>query len=176
MNFTEIKNRQLIYFLLIILGLLILLFVFIFPIFGKINKIKNEIMLEKKSLNSRLELDENSKQIIKNLEQAETDLSKLESIYIKEGNELELINFIEGIAQDNNLEIKISPDFNIPRLGLEPIKIKVDISARGDFINIFNFIQALDTAPFYLISDRLSLQKNQSNLILTINGHVYLKK
>jgi hypothetical protein len=176
MNFTAIKNRELVNLFLIAITLAILLGFFVFPVFNKIKAIESKINEEQSLLNSRMKLGANSKQIADDLEQAEISLLKLDSIYIKEGSELELINFIETIAQRNDLELKIKPDFNIPKIGTDPIKIAIDISAKGTFNNISNFLKALDSAPFYLITDRLNLQKNQSDLTLTINGHVYLKK
>jgi Tfp pilus assembly protein PilO len=176
MNFTEIKNRQLVKLSLIVVALTILVGVFVFPVLRKINMIKKEINEEQEILNLRLKLGANAKQIMKDLEEAEINLPKLNSIYIKEGSELELINFIETIAQKNNLEVKINPNFNIPKTGSESVKIPLDISATGNFKDLFNFLKALDSAPFYLITDRLNLQKNQSGVILNLNGYVYLIK
>lgn len=176
MNFTKIKNRQLIKLSLIVIALTILVGVFVFPVLRKINVIKKEINEEQEILNLRLALGVNAKQVRGDLEEAEANLPKLNSIYIKEGNELELINFIETIAQKNNLEVKINPNFNITKKGSESIKIPLDILATGNFKDLFNFLKALDYAPFYLITDRLNLQKNQADVILNLNGHVYLIK
>jgi Tfp pilus assembly protein PilO len=177
MNFKGEKNKQIIQILGYILALFLIFLIFILPVFDKIKTITEEIDQEREILEKRMNLDVNSKNIKENLEMIENDLPKLNSIYIKEGKELEMINFIESIAFKNNLKLDLRPNFNTTKVEQEPVKLPVNITVEGSFLEIYSFIKDLDASPFYFISEQLSYTNLQNELVsLTLNGYVYFIK
>ncbi len=177
MKLLKFYNNHFFYLTLLIIILITMVVLVVWPAFNTITTIKKEINQEREILENKLSLGINIKNINEELMEAEKHQEKFNSAFISVGQELELINFIEKIAKNNEVEINLKPDFNLPKTDTSIIKLPINLTASGEFNNIYSFIKDLDKSPFYLISEQVNLIRDKDNsLILTMTAHTYLKK
>jgi Tfp pilus assembly protein PilO len=158
--------------LLAVLGLFI-----IWPAINKILAIKEEIEMEKVSLENKLSRGLNAKKIKEELLGIENSLSVLDVVFIQPNQELDLLGNIESLAAKNQVEVKLKPNFAGQNIGGNILRIPLDIMADGNFNNLISFLNDLDSSPFYYIGKELSFDAaNNGKTNLTINGEVYMKK
>lgn len=105
------KHQQLIGMSLLLVLLLSIGVVFIYPAMTKIFEINQQITAEKKELEKRMNLGLNIRNIQADLQTVETEMPKIEKIFLNQGQELELLNLLEGLAEKNKLEFSAKPDF-----------------------------------------------------------------
>lgn len=148
----------------------------IYPALIKIITIKNEISAEKTALENKLNMGLNAKKIMADLQKVESDLSILDSAFIRQSDELALLSDIEALAAKNSVSVSLKPDFSGVDLKNGVTRNALSISAQGSFKNLMAFMNDLDSTDFYIISDQINLAKTTGDsLALNITGQVYIK-
>jgi len=145
-------------FLTLLFVLLIVYFV-IFPSLDNIKDKKNEIIAEKIKIEKNKIYQLTSKNQENQLKNIETDLEKIEQIYINRNKELEFITTLEGLAKTNNVEQKIDILFARETKKEEISEIPISLSATGNFENILSYLRNLNNLPFLINVDLINLEK-----------------
>jgi Tfp pilus assembly protein PilO len=156
--------------------LLIVSVIFIYPAFHKIISIKNEISQEKLELEAKLNLGLNAKKIKEELTEVENSFQNLDTIFIKQGDELKLLSDLEELATKNQVTLTIKPDFNGQNVSNNITKIPLELNVSGNFNKLMAFINGLDSINFYFVTDTFDLKKSDTTLNLTLIGQAYIKK
>lgn len=174
MKWVQVYKYYLIYTLTLIAMLALVSGVFIYPAFHKIILIKQEISQEKTDLESKLNLGLNAKKTKEELDSIESSLQNLDTVLLKQGNELNLLSDLENLGTKHKINLVIKPDFNGQSIGSNINKIPLEIKAIGQFNSLMAFTNDLDTTPYYFISDNLSLRQVDKDLELILTGQVYI--
>jgi len=160
------KRKQLIGLLLLLLLLFSIAIVFIYPAMNKIFEINRQISAEKKELEKRMNLGLNIKNIQADLLTVETEMPKIEKVFITQGHELELLKLLEGLAEKNQLAFSAKPDFNGKKINDHISKHQLSMSFTGNWEQVNYFIEEIEGLEFYLIADNLTFNKNKDNQII----------
>jgi len=176
MNLLQTYKYYVIYFLTLAIMLLIVSVIFIYPAFHKIISIKNEISQEKLELEAKLNLGLNAKKIKEELTEVENSFQNLDTIFIKQGDELKLLSDLEELATKNQVTLTIKPDFNGQNVSNNITKIPLELNVSGNFNKLMAFINGLDSINFYFVTDTFDLKKSDTTLNLTLIGQAYIKK
>lgn len=160
----------------IILGMILIVSIFIiYPAFYKIISIKNDISAQEQELTTKLSQGLNAKKIKIELDETEALISKLDQVFIEKGRELEVLSFFENLSIKDRLSVTVRPDFNLQNIGNGIYKMPVDITASGSPLDLVAFLNKIDGAPFYFISDKLKISKADARLSLDLTGQIYIK-
>jgi hypothetical protein len=171
------KHQQLIGMSLLLVLLLSIGVVFIYPAMTKIFEINQQITAEKKELEKRMNLGLNIRNIQADLQIVETEMPKIEKIFLNQGQELELLNLLEGLAEKNKLEFSAKPDFTGKKINENIYKHQLSMTFNGDWKNINALINEIENLEFYLIADNFSLVNNKNDqLLANWNGAFYTLK
>jgi len=119
-----------------------------------------------------------------NIEQVKTELSdaqkqseQLSGVFVGEGEELKLITQIEGLAQQLNLEVIVTPDLNLKPQSGQMKRLLLKINAAGDYLSIIKFISDLESLDHYFNVSRLMLRSKNDiagTVILELEGQNYI--
>ena len=176
MKWKDFYNYYLSYSIIVALALLALGIFVIYPAFHKILIIKTEINQEKDRLEKKLSMGLNAKKIKEELEAVESSLPELDKTLIKKGDELLILTTIEDLAAKNKIILNtVKPDFNGQTIGSGIYKTSIEINAAGNFNDLLLFLNSLDSSAFYLVTDQLTLNKNNDLVGLTLTGWLYFK-
>lgn len=177
MKWKDFYNYYLGYFLIVALVLGAMAAFVIYPAFNKILSIKKEISQEKEELEKKLSLGLNAKKTKEELDAISDSISQLDDLLIKKGDELVILGKIESLAAKNKIIVNsLKPDFNEQAVGSGIYKISLTINASGNFNQILSFLNQLDAADFYLVTDQLTISQAGNNTVsLALNSWLYFK-
>jgi len=152
--------------------IIVILFSFVIcPLLNGVKKNSQELILAKKELVSfktKTEEFEQSKKVYGSLE---TDLEKIDELFINPDVPIDLIRFWRKTAKDSGLLIDISPT----SLGVKETVLWDSIGFRlsliGPFSNFLKFLEKIETAPYLIEIQNLSAKTSKQ--FLTIK--VYIK-
>lgn len=144
------------------------IFVIVFLIYPALRDIENsskEILSNKEGLNfinaQNAELD-NFK---KNYKDYEPNLKKTEQLFVNPKNPISLIEFLEKMA--SNLNIVTEIHLNYPannENSNKTIATEFQISAKGNFLDILKFSEKVETGPYLIKINNLTIKKLDQNL------------
>lgn len=177
MKLKDFYNYYLGYFLIVALVLGAMAGLVIYPALNKILSIKKEIAQERTELEKKLSLGLNAKKIKEELDAVSGTLYKLDGMLIERGKELAILNEIETLADKNKITVNsLKPDFNEQQIGSGVYRISIAINASGGFSRILSFLNSLDAAEFYLVTDQLTIsQVGNDTANLMLDGWLYFK-
>ena len=165
-----------------------LVYFVVIPIINDIKKMGEKIENQRIDLEQKYIKGQSLKQLTENLKKIEPQLIILDQIFIKQDYELEFITKLEEIAEQNNVSqtinlntAKINKDKSYQTLPLQ-------LSARGNYKNIMNYLINLEALNYYINIDSIDLssastklsatsevQTTFSNINLTISANTYWK-
>ncbi len=165
-----------------------LVYFVVIPIINDIKKMGEKIENQRIDLEQKYIKGQSLKQLTENLKKIEPQLVILDQIFIKQDYELEFITKLEEIAEQNNVSqtinlntAKINKDKSYQTLPLQ-------LSARGNYKNIMNYLINLEALNYYINIDSIDLssastklsatsevQTTFSNINLTISANTYWK-
>lgn len=176
MSEFNIRQRYLLTFVIILTTILIIGGFIIYPSFFKILSIKNEILSQEKELEKKLSQGLNAKKIKLELDETESQLSKLNEIFINKNEALNLLSIFEDLGAENKLTTSVKPDFNLQSSGNGIYRIQLEINTLGTIPDTLAFLNDLDKSNFYFVIDKLKFSKGAgADIISNISGQVYLK-
>jgi len=179
MTFNYYKNKFFINIGAILLFFILITFFIIYPSLSKINKVNKEITEERIKLEKKLALGLNIKKITQDLEKIEEPAKQLDNIFIKKGQELELVNQLELIASDNNINLELTSDFSGQDIELNISQVEIKMVLTGEYKKILNFMSDLENSENYfnLKSIAISQNKKDSGLVIAqLTGNAFFKK
>jgi len=155
------KNNHLILISIFSLLTLILIGGYIY-LFSKISDFQNQtdVLEANTEANTNFISDDAKKKNVLKTEGIETDLSKLETYFIKQGEEYKLIETIEFICKSTSLKCNINP------VGIEEQKglptgfhtLHLTISTKGSFSNTYNFLIFIKNLPYRSVVSNIGFQ------------------
>lgn len=84
------------------------------------------------------------------------NLQKIDRAIVDSKNPLDLIEFLEDSAAENNIVLQLSPLFLSEKPGLKPLPVQ--ISARGEFNDILAFLDKIEYSRFLFSIYNLSFE------------------
>ncbi len=157
------NNKQTIYLILAIFittALLLVLFL-IYPIFSDI-RLSSKRILHQRAQMQNMELEDRQLTIFKEkYKEYQSNLLKIDKLLVDANNPIDFITFLESVARDINIltEIKLlaTQAKNVPKWPT----LTFQILANGSFSNIMAFSQKLETGPYLIKVQRLSITKEE---------------
>jgi len=169
------KKNHAITLIFLIIYLLLITFL-IYPTFKEIKKEANELIFFKNNIATINAQDQEIEKFRKFYLVNKTNLEKLERSFVDFKNPLPFIEFLEELARQSNIYLKISlpnPPASEHNENKEKGFIIAQIQVKGLFFDVANFIEKLEKGP-YLIEivklDTNSLEKNLDSKNLTTQG------
>lgn len=181
MIFSYYKNKFYINIVIILLFFSIITIFIIYPALKEISMVNQEITSERIKLENKLAMGLNIKKIIKDLESIEESAKSLDLIFLEKNSEINLISDLEAVANKYNLSISINSDFIGKDFSANISQIEVQLIASGDYKQILNFMNELESQKTYFNLKSISLSKNKSpnsstSVAAQLIGNIYFKK
>ncbi|MFA5047793.1 MAG: type 4a pilus biogenesis protein PilO [Patescibacteria group bacterium] len=173
-------NRRANKFILSITGSIILVLLIvalvIYPQAAAIIGINLQINQEKVSLEKKISLGINVKQVKASLEQIESSIGNLNQMFIKPGEEIDFLNLLDRLGSQRQLTLSVIPDFNGKKINSALRSIPLEISATGPYSDIYGFIHDLEAMPYYYDIDQVQLMTQNNNRIsVKLIGQTYMR-
>lgn len=129
------------------------------PLFKKIKKNSEELLLQKNNLISFSE-EIKSLQDSKGLyEDYRTNLEKIDELFVDPEIPIEFITFLEKNAVDSQLSIDISPGAAAKKETEPWPNLSFQISTNGSFTNFLKFLEKLENSPYLIKVLNLNLKR-----------------
>ncbi len=122
----------------------------VYPSLKAMKEISKETYFVRKDLEIKYERGQRIRKTAEDLRKIEPEISSLSAIYIKEGEELNFISLLEQLAQQNYLEQKINWNLKKEEVRAKIVAIPIEITLRGDFINVLKYLSALEQTDYYI--------------------------
>lgn len=101
---------------------------------------------------------------LKNFEEIKNQQDKLIEPFISHGDELLFVTYLENLAEQYSVQQTILFDTipDTPQATALPIELQLTI--QGEFINTLNYLQALESSPYYIVFDAIRLNPRSRSL------------
>lgn len=137
----------------------VLVFFLILPIFREIQRLKNEFPKIENDLSLLENKTRNLQEFKKFYQKNQTNLDKLDQLFINPEIPIEFINFLEKISQDSKILLKISLlSINESKDSSWPF-LNFQISTEGQFSNFSKFLEKLESSPYLIEIQNLTINK-----------------
>lgn len=128
-----------------------------------IKESSDQITKERVQLEASLNKIKNPEDLKNGVEKLELRINSMEDNFMNKGNELELIKILEDIALKNNIIQSISPENSKQDANLAFQAMNIRLSVSGNFKNIIDYIQDIETLKYYININSMSFTRSQSN-------------
>ncbi|MFA5125132.1 MAG: hypothetical protein WC473_04935 [Patescibacteria group bacterium] len=167
-------NKKIIWAFVLFLAGTTLIIVIIYPTANKIITIRQEILKERQDLEKKLAMGLNANKIKEETDAVEKIMPRLRQVYIKPGQELEFLNYLDNLAAKNSLIIDIKPDFTGKALSPEVTRLPIELIISGKFESVLTALNELERRETYFIIDVLSLTAQNDGLVAAaVSGNIY---
>lgn len=177
---TNLSSRQkmIAVFVIFLSVLTVIIYFIILPSIKEIRNLNTQIYNQRLSLERKYTERFGMRKVVKNFSEINADFAKATSIYIPQNGELDFITSIEGIADSNNVELKI---FLAPQEQSEypdgTQAFDLTLNTTGNFKNTVKFLQEMEKNNIYILMDNISLLKTRDSSDGTIEtilkGYVF---
>ncbi|MBU0637110.1 MAG: type 4a pilus biogenesis protein PilO [Patescibacteria group bacterium] len=177
----SLRKKIIINFSVLLIVIMSLAFFIVMPAMGKIQKINNEIEMQRVYTEKKYVETQKLKQLSNNLNQIKPELNKLDQIFIDANSELEFIITLEKIALANKIDQKININNNQSTKNNGYKKVSLQLLTQGSFINQLNYLLAIESLNSYInvtsveISSTKANAKNETLLSLLLIADTYWK-
>lgn len=174
-----LRTRKKLFLAVAILGIIIILFIvlIISPLFKEIKRNSEDFVFQKEGivqLNLKIENLRKSQNLLKNYQD---DFLKTEALFIDPETPVGFIEFLEKIAEETNLSIRIAP------ASLQKIKediwssMNFQVILTGFYPDFSKFIEKLEAASYLIETQNLAITKKTSeeNIKAVLLMKVYTK-
>ena len=173
----QTHEKKLIYITLgILLFFFLVSFLVIYPQYRSIQKMNSYILKLRTDLELKYEKVRYLHKSQNTLALAKQTATELKSLFIKSGEEISFISYLEDLADKFSIKQKI----NIARADKtknEDIdKIDLQIDAQGDFVNLLSYLSAIEHSNYLISISEVNLSRDSSFLInMSLKADVYVK-
>jgi len=177
--FPQISLKKKITILLALFPLVMAAIVFfvVIPSVNDIKAIKNEIEEQRIDLEIKYKKGQSLKKLSENLKTVEPQIAKLDKIFINEDTALDFITTMEKIANDNRVaqNMNLLSSKSAKKNGYK--KMPLQITAKGDFVNLLNYLIDLEALDYYVNVNSLEMtsfeQAGKGNVKMLIFADTY---
>lgn len=163
------KNKEIILIISWVLLTIAILFIFILPNMRKMISISERIQENKKRYEQMKQSGQNKKEAEANYQLIKENISTIDGILLKSGEELAFITTLEEIASINNLEQKMNifisdknkSDTSQTKTG-ETISLPFQLTLDGNFYSFFSYLIDLEESNYYLNIQKIQFTQSQS--------------
>jgi len=136
-------------------GLLLVLisgiYLIVLPSLEEINRIKDDIYQERLDLEQKYQRSQSLKKLSTNLKSIEGKIENIDQVFISQNRELEFITALEQTAEKNQIAQKILLGKAQTAVGDKFYKkIPLQIQAQGNFVDLIQYLQGLETLNYYI--------------------------
>ncbi|MDD4333339.1 MAG: hypothetical protein PHT51_04480 [Patescibacteria group bacterium] len=157
----NINKKMAIGVILPILAIFLLAYFVILPITKNIIITDSAIKLWNSDLDLRLAETKNMSQFAKGLKKDDIAINDLDNVFFKHGQELELINSLEQIAEKNNLTQDANME-SVDYSGANYKKVPINIYAKGEISGELIYLEELENFSPEISINSLETIKNVS--------------
>jgi len=154
----KINTSLFIFFILIVLTIVFI----VFPLLIDIKKGSNDLISEKNNLSvldEQIASLEKFKILYKNLEEI---LKKIDKLFINSEVPVDFIGFLEKTARSSLVNIEIIP-LSSGKIDKDPWpSINFQITANGSFSNFLSFLEKIESSPYLIEIQNLTVVQNSS--------------
>jgi len=144
------KNKIILSVCLFLVICLILLYSIVLPNIKRIKYLQKSIINQKIEAEQNLIEQQNITQVNKKIQQIESQVDTLYSIFINTNKELEFITTLEGIASKNNITQTINLNFDAISTKQSYQEIPLNLDVKGTYNNLINYLIDLETLRYYI--------------------------
>lgn len=166
------KNKEIYLIFFWIILIIVIVTVFIFPNLNNIKAISKKNNETKSQLEAMQKSNQSKEETEKNYHLIKNDLSTIEAVIPKRGEELSFITVLEEIANKNQLTQKINiilaknEQTNSVDQEILPFQITLD----GNFYNFLNYLVDLELSQYYLNIEKVQINQSQLPIKTFIEG------
>ena len=143
------QNKKIIVFSIILnLSALIIAVLIIYPLYNGINQESENLISEKTILYQTIEKNKSLEQIEQQREDYAKNLEKIDNLFISSETPIDFIEFLENLARDFNLSMKITPQSFEKNKDELWTSMNLDVNLIGSFLNLSKFIEKLECSCF----------------------------
>lgn len=171
---VNLKKINLLIFALII-AVILAVSLAILPVFKEIQRNSKELVLQKGNLAALDAKIENLNQLKISYSEFEAGVKEMDGLFINPELPVEFISFLEKIAKDSGVEIKISSSaFNQNKEGKWPF-LNFQINTASSFPKLLSFLEKIENAPYLIEIQNLNINqlKRGNQVQASINLKVY---
>jgi len=160
---------------IIILSILVILIniFFNFPYFSNLREINTKLSIEATDLETAYNQRQSHQRASNRYQEISQRIPTYNELFLKQGDELTLIQELESLAASNNLLQKISLSQSIKERNLIIYQLDLHLSLSGEYFNIINYLNELKNFKYKLTISMLDLQNVQDKLNLTLLASTY---
>ena len=137
-------------------------FFLIAPVYSEIKMISKEISQERGKMASLQSQIKNFETLNSYAQKYEKEFQKADSIFVSSEMPIALINFLEDIAQDSSVSLKISSSQQVKEPSGSWPSLLFQVNASGSFPNLSKFLAKLESAPYLMEIQNLRVAKESS--------------
>jgi len=156
----NLKNKIIIMVIGFLTLFLLIVFFIVIPTIHDILDMGQKIEEQRIDLEKKYIKGQNLRQLTNNLNKINSQLSKLEQIFISENRELEFITTIEGVASKNSIDQRINLGIQEDMAEYNYKKMALQLFLQGNFIDITNYLLGLESLEYYLNIKSIELTSN----------------
>ena len=175
---TLSQKKKIIYTSALFIFLYAIIFYFVAWLnIGQIMVLRKDIIGQKVEQRKKIIEGQNMAKLEQKLKQIEPKLNELDSVFINKNRELEFITTLEGIANNHSIDQNINLDLKILKAGDDISRVPMQISAKGSFQNLEDYLHDLEGIPYYINIDTINLNGsfNSDTYTASINTITYWK-
>ncbi|MBU1131304.1 type 4a pilus biogenesis protein PilO [Patescibacteria group bacterium] len=169
----KFQNSERIKFICLIIILILVNLLINRPYFSSLKKINNEFISEADLLKTAYISNQGPQQTLNKYQDIKKQLTAYENIFLKEGQELELIKELETLAANNNLiqTINLNPS---PQEAYEDIyKLDLRLDLMGDFFDMLNYLEDLNELKYQLTVKMLNMDNKTNKVSMSLFAKTY---
>ena len=149
--------------------IVLLLFVFIaYPLLEQLQEISEELIVARKELVLSKGEIEKSEQIKKVYQKIESDIDKIDQLFVNPEVPVDLIEFWERTAENSNLAIKITPVSLRVSEQDQWNSMGFQINTLGSFSDFSKFLQKIETSSYLLEVQNITAKEDSVNLTIKV--------
>lgn len=142
-----------------------------YPLYNQITTLNNEVYDKRVQLAIYQQQRTNIEQTRQDYNKIKNDISNVSKIFISEDQILDLISALENTATTYSITQNIS--FDSSSQSDSDNVIVIQITARGDWLNLIQYLGGLEKLDYYLVIDDLNIINLNNNLTLTLSTKVF---
>jgi hypothetical protein len=155
--------KNTIYIISAIFGIIILALILflVYPLLGDIKNGSAQILLERGQVTNKELENQELARFKEKYKEYQPNLSKIDTLFTDSKDPIEFIRFLETIAASaaTSTDVKLVSSQG-EALGNWPTSI-FEINAKGDFSHILRFSQMLETGPYLVKIQKISMKKEE---------------
>ncbi len=152
MQFKNIKNKIIANISIILSVILLIIFFVLIPTIKSIKMMNKQIESQKIELEKKYKFGQSFKSVKKNTDKALLLLKKFDNYYISKNRSLELITYLESLANKYNLEQTINLNLNnLKKIDKSNSQISIlpfELYIKGRYPDLIEFIYELEKSKY----------------------------